>query len=216
MDGGNRDKIVEGDNGGRLEAARDLADCIILGQLKDIHNALGTILGGIEGEAIGEDGEDEGVEDTSPISIVETFDQIAKNAKAANGRVSMVSHDGGVVLPLEFMMDEDAKVMDDLRTANAIVAKCVREADICDCATDMVSGDAWGEGDEFRLVQIGFEAVPSEPTGDLRESHPYQVSRGDMCDSTSEDGTVVNVHVETSAFPCGINEFEEGGCEKSG
>jgi len=61
---------MEGNDGGRLEAARDFSDCVVLGNLEDVEDALGTTLGGIEGEPICEDGEDEGMEDMAPIGIV--------------------------------------------------------------------------------------------------------------------------------------------------
>jgi len=64
-------------------------------------------LSGVEGEAIGEDGEDEGVEDVAPVSIVKTTNRVAKDAKAANGRSSTVGHDCNVVFPLEFVMDKN-------------------------------------------------------------------------------------------------------------
>ena len=61
---------MEGNDGGRLEAARDFSDCVVLGNLEDIEDALGTALGGIEGEPVHENGEDEGMKDTMPVGIV--------------------------------------------------------------------------------------------------------------------------------------------------
>jgi len=49
---------VEGDDRGGFEAAGDLADCVILGNLEDVEEGDNVTLGGIEGEAISEDRED--------------------------------------------------------------------------------------------------------------------------------------------------------------
>jgi len=60
-------------------------DCIILGDLEDVHEAFIMCKSGIEGEAIGEDGEDEEVEKFVPVGIVETPNGVPKNAKGADG-----------------------------------------------------------------------------------------------------------------------------------
>jgi len=116
---------MEGNDGGRLEAAGDFPNGIILGNLQDIKDALDTALGGIEGEAIGKDGEDEGMEDAAPVGIVETLDRVSKNAEATYGRLSAVGHDCHVVFPLEFVVDENAKVADHIRVVNSVVAESV-------------------------------------------------------------------------------------------
>jgi len=41
------------------------------------------------------------------------------------GGPSTVCHDGRVMFPLEFVMDEDAKVSDDVRAVNAIITESV-------------------------------------------------------------------------------------------
>jgi len=61
---------MEGNDGGHFEAARDFPDCVVLGNLEDIEDAFGTALGGIEGEPVRENGEDEGMENAVPIGIV--------------------------------------------------------------------------------------------------------------------------------------------------
>jgi len=76
---------MEGNDGGGFEAARDFVDRIVLGDLEDVEQVYDVTLGGVEGEAIGEDGEDEGVKNTAPVSIVKTADGVAKDAKATNG-----------------------------------------------------------------------------------------------------------------------------------
>jgi len=96
---------VEGDNRGHLEAARDFVDCIILGNLEDVHDALEMFLGRVEGKAICENREDEGMEDASPVSVVEATNQVTKDAKTSDGGTGTVSHDGGVMSPAEFVMD---------------------------------------------------------------------------------------------------------------
>ena len=58
FDGGNGGKIVEGDDRGGFEAAGDLVDCVILGDLEDVEEGDDVTLSGIEGEAISEDRED--------------------------------------------------------------------------------------------------------------------------------------------------------------
>jgi len=65
------------------------------------------------------------------------------------------------------MMDENTKVMDDVRTPYAIVSKSVGEADICDDTADAIFREVRGEQYEFGLIWIGFEAVLSKPSHDL-------------------------------------------------
>jgi len=76
---------MEGDDGGGLEAAGDFVDRFILSNLEDVKEACNLTLGRVEGESVGKDREDEGVEDAAPVSIVKASDGIAKDAKTANG-----------------------------------------------------------------------------------------------------------------------------------
>ena len=71
---GNSGKVMEGNDGGRFEAAGDFLDGVILGNLEDIEDAFDTALGRIEGESVCENGEDEGVEDVAPVGEVKASD----------------------------------------------------------------------------------------------------------------------------------------------
>ena len=129
---------MEGDDWGCLEASGDFVDCFVLCNLEDVEDAFETTLSGVEGEAVCKDREDEGVEDAMPVSIVEAPDRVAKDTKAANGGTGVVSHNCGMMLPLEFVMDENTKVTDGIRTSDTVISKGVREADVSNDAPDVI------------------------------------------------------------------------------
>ena len=88
---------MKGSDGGCLEAASHLADSVILGHLKDVSKVFDAGLGGINGEAISEDGEDKGVKDSAPIRIVEASDRVSKDTQGTHGGVRSIGHDGNMV-----------------------------------------------------------------------------------------------------------------------
>jgi len=74
QNGGNRHEVVKRGNRGGLETAAHLADNGILGDLESFDETFVVRGGGVEGEAICEDWEDQGMEEFSPVGIVKTMD----------------------------------------------------------------------------------------------------------------------------------------------
>jgi len=47
-----------------------------------------------------------------PVRKVQATDQVAKDVESSSGGAGMIGHNGNVIGPIEFVMDEDAKVPD--------------------------------------------------------------------------------------------------------
>ena len=114
----------------------------------------------------------------------------------------------------EFVMDEYPQVADHFGLAYPIVCIGVQKADICDDTANAVLGHVRGKRNEFGLVGVRLESVTSQPLSDFGEPCPYKFGRVDVRDTASKDSTIIDIHVQASSFPCGVDIFKEGGCEK--
>ena len=51
------------------------------------------------------------MEDFMPVGIVKTADRVPKDSKGVGGGSGTVRHDGNMVRPVKFMVNEDTKVV---------------------------------------------------------------------------------------------------------
>ena len=54
----------------------------------------------------------------SPVGVVESSDGVAQNMECADGRAGSVGHDFDMVGPVECLVEENAKVADEVGAAN--------------------------------------------------------------------------------------------------
>ena len=81
-----------------------------MGDLEDVQEAFVSRLCGVEGEAVSEGGENEGVKEFAPVGIIESTNGVPENAEGADSGSCTVGHDGHVMRPVETFVDEDAEV----------------------------------------------------------------------------------------------------------
>ena len=92
--------VVEREGGGCTEGSADAADCIVLCDLEDVNERFGWLVGP-EGQAIGEDREDNGVVDLLPIGKVQSTDGVAHDLESLSGGVCLGSHHLSMMFPGE-------------------------------------------------------------------------------------------------------------------
>jgi len=73
-----------------------------------------------------------------------------------------------------------------------------------------------GEGDEFCLVGVHVKAIAEEPCSDIIEAHDDKVGRSFGKDVGGGDSAVVDVHLEATLGPRGVDKFQNGGGKNGG
>jgi len=108
MERGNGDKIVEGGDRGGFEGAAHLVNNLILCNLKGFDKTLDMWIVSIEGKAVSEDGENQSMEQAMPVHEVQALNGVPQEVKGAGSGVGSIGHDGDMMGPIKFVMDEDA------------------------------------------------------------------------------------------------------------
>jgi len=157
--GGDGHEEMKGNDGCSLETTAHLPYRIVLGNLQGLDEAFVLPLGGVEGEAVGEDRKDQSMEDSAPIGIVKPADGVAKDAQGTYRRPGSICHDGDVVAPVKTEVEENAKITNDLGPLDRKGPRGKVEAELRHRGADEIRGLAWGKGYEFSFVRIALEAV---------------------------------------------------------
>ena len=92
--------VVEREGGRCTEGSADAADRIILRDLEDVKERFGWSVGP-EGQAIGEDREDDGMVDLLPIGKVQSTDRVAHDLESPSGGACPGSHHLSMMFPGE-------------------------------------------------------------------------------------------------------------------
>ena len=92
--------VVEREGGRCMEGSTDVADRIILCNLEDVKESFGWLVGP-EGQAIGEDREDDGMVDLPPIGKVQSMDGVAHDLESPSGGACLGSHYLSMMFPGE-------------------------------------------------------------------------------------------------------------------
>jgi len=61
------------------------------------------------------------MEESAPVGIVKSTDQVAKDTESTDCGPSMIHHDFHMISPGEFVMDKDAKIADEIHLQDAIM-----------------------------------------------------------------------------------------------
>jgi len=88
---------MEGNDGGGLEHAAHLMDNLILCHLEGFDKALNARIVSVEREAIGEDGENQGMEEATPVREVQASNRVPQEVKGTGGGAGSIGHDGNVM-----------------------------------------------------------------------------------------------------------------------
>lgn len=102
---------MEGVDRRGAEGAGHVADGFVLGGAKVPEES--GLAGKPDRGCVGEDGEDDSVEEDAPLGPVETTNGVTEELQGFEGGASTVCHDADVVVPIELVIEEDPQVADD-------------------------------------------------------------------------------------------------------
>jgi len=151
----------------------------------------------------GENGEDDGVIDLSPVEEVEASDRVPKKVKSADGGAGAGCHDFGVGVPLEVVLDVNAKVSDRIGPVHREdPAAWETQCKVINLVTDIPCGCAGRlEAYVLRLIKIDAKAVAGEPLRHGTEGSSYVVCGNFVCGSHHENRAVIDICQEAMELP---------------
>ena len=159
-DGGDRKHVVQWLDWGSAEGATNATNCVVLGDLKGLDDALRRVVRP-EWEAVEEDRECYGVKDAAPVVELEAPNGVAQEREALEGRTSSGGYNGGMCFPPKVLINENPEVADVRRPSNlqSPAAGNLEVQRRKSGANQVRAGETTLECNEFRLVGVDFQAI---------------------------------------------------------
>jgi len=181
-------------DGGGMEDATHLTVGIILSNLQGAEKGGLVDIRESDLESVGEDGEDEGVEEGPPSGEGETSNGVAKDTQADDSAASMVGQCFSVSVPVECGHEEDPEVLEDRGRSND-QGEGVGEGDREGGGGTLVGRVAaqWVKEHKFHFVGVRDKAKGVEPGEDFRDCVGEVRSSSSICGARGINGTIVDV-----------------------